>query len=319
MCKIKIIGCGGSGANIVNLLEGKEKTEVYLINSDSAALKKSKVKNKILIGNGFGCGGNIEKAKEYAKNSIEEFREILKDTDIIFITTGMGGGTGSAVASVIAQLANELDIFTISIVTKPFTVEGEERTANAKVGIEELRRYSDALFVVSNDKFYPLTDSKSRYEKGFEMIDDTIRVMIDSITNILKKQDIINIDFDDILFLVRDYSKELFINKEKEENIKDISKREVFLAIGKGENVEQALENAIKNQVIEYRNNILDAGKIIINIEYNNEKDCSVRDIRTLYDKIPTLFKKYKSLKIGNNQNDKLDSKIRITILASIK
>ncbi|MBR3628250.1 MAG: hypothetical protein IKN42_05330, partial [Elusimicrobia bacterium] len=259
MCKIKIIGCGGSGANIVNILEEQENIDIYLINSDSASLKKSKIKNKILIGNGLGCGGDIEKAKEYANASIEEFKKILKDTDILFITTGMGGGTGSAVALVFAQLANELDIFSVSIVTKPFTVEGEERIANAKAGIEELRRYSDALFVVSNDKIYPLTDSKSRYEKGFEMIDDTIRVMIDSIISIFKKQDIINIDLDDILFLIRDYSKELFIDRNKRDNIKDNYQREVFLAIGKGENVEQALENAIKNQVIEYKNNILDA------------------------------------------------------------
>ena len=299
--KIKVIAVGGSGTMVANLLEGQKNIDVYLINSDSASLKKSKVQNKILIGNiGLGCGGNIERAKEYAKSSINEFKDILKDTDVVFITTGLGGGTGSAIAPIIAKLAKDLGILSISIVTKPFAVEGKERIENANIGVKELKKYTGALIVVPNDTILPLMDSKSEYEKGFEMVDDIIRIMIESVVDMLTKQNPINIDFADI------------------RNIIDDSK-EVFLAIGGGNNIEEAFDNAIKDNFTENEKNILDANKIIMNIEYADEKDLYIGDIRKIYDKVHTMFNFFKSFKMGHNKNNNLVSKIKVTILASIK
>ena len=301
MCKIKVVGCGGSGTMVVNILEKQKNVDIWLINSDSVSLRKSKAENKILIGStGLGCGGDIERAKEFAQNSINEFKEMLKDTDVVFITTGIGGGTGSAVAPVIAKLAKELGVFSISIITKPFIAEGKERVDTANKCIAELKKYTNALFVIPNDKIFTLIDSKSRYEKGFEMIDDTIRVMIEAVVDILTEKGVINIDLFDIKDVVDD-------------------SKEVFLAIGKGDNVEQALDNAIKNQIMEYKNNILDTNRILINVEYTDENNFNVGDIKKIYNEVLKRFKKYKSLKVGNIQNDKLDSKIRVIIIASIK
>lgn len=301
MCKIKVVCCGGSGTMVANLLEGQENIDVCLINSDRASLKISKVQNKILIGNtGLGCGGDIERAKEYAKSSINEFKDMLKDTDVVFITTGMGGGTGSAIAPVIAKLTKDLRILSISIVTKPFAVEGKERIENANICVKELKKYTDALIVVPNDTVLPLIDSKSKYEKGFEMLDDIIRIMIESVADMLTKGGKIDIDFTDI------------------RNIIDDSK-EVFLAIGGGNNIEQAFDNAINDKFTENEKNILDANRIIMNIEYADENDLYIGDINKIYDKVHTMFKFFKSFKMGHKKNNNLISKIKVTIMASIK
>ena len=181
MCKIKVVGCGGSGANVVNSLAETDNFETYIINSDSASLKKSKVKNKILIGNGLGCGCSIKKAKRYLEQANSEIKNILKDTDLLILTTGMGGGTGTAAVCEIAKIAKEQNIPTIAVITKPFVFEGLARVTNAEKGITELKEYTNTIFVLKNDNILNCIYKEISCEMMFSFIDNIMDVIITSI------------------------------------------------------------------------------------------------------------------------------------------
>ena len=207
---IKIIGVGGAGTNAVSRMVMANITgvQLYAVNTDVGSLKKCSADTKVPIGTGLGVGGDPIKGERYAEESIDKFREMLQCADMIFITTGMGGGTGTGAAPIIAKVAREMDIelkkigkpgiLIIGVVTRPFTAEGSERVSNANKGIAKLREYTDALIVIPNDKIFSLIDEKTHYEQGFVFIDDVLRRAIESITDTITKTGIINIDFADI-------------------------------------------------------------------------------------------------------------------------
>ncbi len=178
---IKVIGVGGGGGNAVNRMidAGLRGVEFIAINTDKQALYLSKAETKIQIGEkltkGLGAGANPEIGKKAAEESREEIERIIKGADMIFITSGMGGGTGTGAAPVVAEIAKELGILTVGVVTKPFTFEGRKRMAHAEMGIEELKKHVDALITIPNDRLLQVVEKKTSMIDAFKLADDVLR------------------------------------------------------------------------------------------------------------------------------------------------
>lgn len=301
VANIKIIGVGGAGTNAITRMVTANISDVQLfaVNTDSGSLKKSATENRIEIGTGLGVGGDPIKGEKYAEEAIEQFRDMLQGADMVFITTGMGGGTGTGAAPVIARVSKELGILTVGVVTRPFTAEGSERVSNANKGIAKLREYTDALIVIPNDKIFTLVDEKTHYEKGFEVIDDVLRRAIESITDTITKTGTINIDFADV--------KGVLSNADN-----------AIIGLGDGQTFEEAFNNAITNKFVEGED-IVNANRILINISYSSMNEIAVGDVKLAYAYVQKEFKHYAALKVGNIENNELDTKIRVAIIASFQ
>lgn len=202
--RIKVIGCGGAGTNAVNrmITEHLEWVECIAVNTDAQALGNSLAPTKINIGpnvsKGLGAGSDPEIGRKAAEESLEEIKKHLQDTDMVFITAGMGGGTGTWSAPVIANLAKEMGILTIGVVTKPFGFEGKKRLQNAVEGIEKLKASVDSLIIIPNDKIFNIVDKKTTFKQAFLLIDKVLLLWVQGITDLIIKHGEINTDFADI-------------------------------------------------------------------------------------------------------------------------
>ncbi|MDE0471064.1 MAG: cell division protein FtsZ, partial [Ekhidna sp.] len=201
---IKVVGVGGGGSNAVNHMHGLgiKDVEFVVCNTDHQALESSSVPMKLQIGSnltgGLGAGANPEKGRSAAIESKEEIRDLLaQDTKMIFITAGMGGGTGTGAAPVIAQVARELDILTVGIVTAPFTFEGLKKMAAAEAGIKELKKYCDTVIVIMNDKLREIYGNLSISE-AFGKADDILTTAAKGIAEIITVPGYVNVDFEDV-------------------------------------------------------------------------------------------------------------------------
>ncbi|MCQ2385226.1 MAG: cell division protein FtsZ [Clostridia bacterium] len=205
--RIKVIGVGGGGGNAVNRMISTDirGVEFVTVNTDSQALHTSSASQKILIGeNGFGAGSDPAKGRAAAESSEEAIREVLKDTDMVFITSGMGGGTGTGAAPVIAKLAREMNILTVGIVTKPFSFEGKRRMAQAEEGIRNLKEYVDALIVIPNERLKQVSDTHITMINAFEIADDVLRLGVQSVSELINVPGFINLDFADVTAVMKD-------------------------------------------------------------------------------------------------------------------
>ena len=204
LAMIKVVGVGGGGSNAVNRMieEGLGGVEFIAINTDSQALMLSNARNRIRIGEkltrGLGAGGNPEIGKKAAEESADELYEVLRGADMVFITCGMGGGTGTGAAPVLAQVAKELGALTIGVVTRPFTFEGAKRIQTAELGIEELKSKVDTLIVIPNDRLLQIMDKKTPLNEAFRMADDVLRQGIQGISEVITVPGLINLDFADV-------------------------------------------------------------------------------------------------------------------------
>ena len=202
--KIKIIGVGGGGGNAVNRMVAAnvQGVDIYALNTDKLAFRKSEVANKIIIGEkitkGFGAGANPQIGARAAEESIDEIRDILEGTDMLFITAGMGGGTGTGAAPVVARMAREMDILTIGIVTKPFGFEGKRRMEQAEKGIAELAQYVDSLVVIPNERLKQISTAKISLSNAFSTADDVLRRGVQSISDLINVPGFVNLDFADV-------------------------------------------------------------------------------------------------------------------------
>lgn len=202
--RIRVIGVGGSGNNAVNhMIANKIKgVEFIAINSDAQDLHNSLAKKKIHIGKnltrGLGAGGNPEMGRKAAEETREEIANSLKGTDMIFITGGMGGGTGTGAAPVVAKIARESGALTVGVVTKPFLFEGQERMRLAMQGIEELKKEVDALITIPNDRLLAIVDKETTVKNAFGMCDDILKQAVEGISDLITMPGIINVDFADI-------------------------------------------------------------------------------------------------------------------------
>jgi cell division protein FtsZ len=202
--QIKVVGVGGGGGNAVNRMvnEGLGGVEFVSVNTDNQALMLSKAKTRVRIGDkltrGLGAGGNPEIGRKAAEESSEELYEVLRGADMVFIAGGMGGGTGTGAAPVIAQIAKELGALTIGVVTRPFTFEGTRRAQAAEAGIESLKSQVDTLIVIPNDRLLQIADKRASLQQAFSLADDVLRQGIQGISELITVPALINLDFADV-------------------------------------------------------------------------------------------------------------------------
>ncbi|MBQ2712586.1 MAG: cell division protein FtsZ [Clostridia bacterium] len=241
IAQIKVIGVGGGGNNAVNrMINANIKSAKFIaINTDQQALYASKAQTRIQIGEkstkGLGAGGNPEMGAKAAEESRELITDTIRDADLLFITAGMGGGTGTGAAPVVASIARELGILTVAVVTKPFGFEGRKRAANAQKGIEELRKYVDTLVIIPNDKLLQVLPKGISIVDAFRTADEVLRQSIQGISDLIVQPAMINLDFADV--------KTVMQNK---------GMAHMGIGTAKGENkVLKAVQSAVKSPLLE--------------------------------------------------------------------
>ena len=207
---IKVVGVGGGGNNAVNRMIASDVkgVEFIAINTDKQALKKSIAPIQLAIGekitNGFGAGSNPEIGKRAADEAYAEIKQLLSGADMVFITAGMGGGTGTGATPFVAKAAKELDILTVAVVTTPFAFEGKKRMLQAEVGIKELGEYVDSLVVIPNERLKLVADSRISLATAFSEADEVLRRGVQSISDLINNLGFINIDFADVTSILKD-------------------------------------------------------------------------------------------------------------------
>ncbi len=202
--RIKVVGVGGGGCNAVNRMieEGLGGIEFITVNTDAQALLLSKAPTRVRVGEkvtrGLGAGGDPEMGRKAAEESAEELYEVLRGSDMVFVTSGLGGGTGTGAAPIVAQIAKEVGALTIGVVTRPFTFEGSRRQKSAEDGISKLKEHADTLIVIPNDRLLQIVDKRASLQEAFRTADDVLRQGIQGISELITVPGLINLDFADV-------------------------------------------------------------------------------------------------------------------------
>ena len=301
--RLKVVGVGGAGNNAINrMVEDKIKNvEFIAINTENKMLQLSKADRTIQIGKettkGLSTGGSVEIGERAAKENAEEIRRALEGTDMLFITAGMGGGTGTGAAPVVAEIAKSLGILTIGIVTKPFIFEGIRRMNQARKGIEAIKKYVDALIVISNDQLLKTIDKKSTMIAAFRVADNTLKQGILGITNLLNTTGLVNVDFNDIKAVMQNTG---------------MAHLGMCEATGEGAIVE-AVKGAALNSLSETK---IDGAKgVIVNI--SGSKELSLADMNIAITDIQDVIDENANVIFGTIIDEKLKDKIVATIIAT--
>lgn len=298
--RIKVIGVGGGGNNAVtNIIKDKVKNiETFLINTETKILQRAETKNVLQIGkettNGLGAGANDLVGEKAALESENEIRELLENTDMLFLTAGMGGGTGTGALPVVARIAKEMEILTVAIVTKPFIFEGRGRISRAERGIEKLKDNVNALIVICNDKL----DPKATMQESFKVADNVLKQGIQSVTDIITSVGEINLDFADIK-TVLDY------------------KGKGYMGIGKGQGenaVVEATKKAIDNPLTEYQ--IDNAKGIIFNVT-GGEKALKLNEVNTAIGLVNNRVDANADVIFGTVVDDNMEDEVVVTVIAT--
>jgi len=306
VCIMKVVGVGGGGNNAVNrMIEEKlDGVEFIAINTDKQVLygdAGSKAGLKIQIGEkltkGLGAGANPEIGKKAAEESTEEIKQALKDTNMVFITSGMGGGTGTGAAPVVASVAKDMGILTVGVVTKPFRFEGKRRMEQAEIGIETLKECVDALVIIPNEKLLEVSDNKTSMQGAFKMADDVLGQSVKGISDLITHPGFINLDFADIKSVMGDTGI-------------------VHMGIGRasGENrAENAAKLAINSPLLE--TTIDGATKAMVNIAGSN--DMTLFEVNSAMDLIYQLVDKDANIIFGTSIDDSLNDEVVVTVVAT--
>ncbi len=202
--RIKVVGVGGGGCNAVNrmIAEGIQGVEFVAVNTDAQALLLSKAPTKVRIGDkltrGLGAGGNPDVGRKSAEETAEELYNVMKGADMVFVTAGLGGGTGTGAAPIVAQISKEVGALTIGVVTRPFTFEGARRMQSAETGMDMLKEHADTLIVIPNDRLLQIVDKKASLSDAFRLADDVLRQGIQGISELITVPGLINLDFADV-------------------------------------------------------------------------------------------------------------------------
>src|SRR5512136_1075931 len=202
--RIKVVGIGGGGCNAIDRMidEGLQGVDFVAVNTDAQALMLSKAPTRVRVGEkltrGLGSGGDPDMGRKATEESSEDMYEVLRGADMVFITCGMGGGTGTGGAPIVAQVAKELGALTIGVVTRPFTFEGSRRIQSAEAGIEALKSQVDTLIVIPNDRLLQIVDKRASLQQAFGMADDVLRQGIQGISELITVPGLINLDFADV-------------------------------------------------------------------------------------------------------------------------
>ncbi len=303
ICKIKVIGIGGGGNNAVNrmIYAGITSASFVAINTDKQALLMSKAPSRLQIGEkltrGLGAGADPEVGRKAADESKELIEEILKDTDLVFVTAGMGGGTGTGAAPVVASIAKEMGILTIAVVTKPFRFEGKKRMENAENGIKELKNVVDTLVVIPNDKLLTIVPKNTPIIEAFKTADDVLRQGIQGISDLIVTSSLINLDFADV--------KAIMKNK---------GLAHMGLGRGKGENrTIEAVRQAVSSPLLE--TTIEGATGIILNIK--GSPNLTLDEVYESADLVKEVVDPSCNIIFGSGIDPKMDDEVEITVIAT--
>ena len=300
---IKVIGVGGAGNNAVNrMLDwGIKNVDFISVNTDRQALQKSKANTKIQIGEkitrGLGAGANPDIGAQSAEESKQEITEVLRGADMVFVTAGMGGGTGTGAAPTVAGLAKEMGILTIGVVTKPFTFEGKKRLAQAERGIESLKGKVDTLIVIPNDKLLQVIDRKTSMAEAFMMADDVLRQGVQGISDLITVTGAINLDFADVKTIMQNTGM-------------------AHMGIGRasGENkAEDAAKQAIQSPLLE--TTIEGARGVIINVTGGD--DLGLQEVNTAAELIQRSVDPEANIIFGTVVDESMKDEIQITVIAT--
>ncbi len=300
---IKVIGVGGAGNNAINRMieSGIKGVEFIAVNTDRQVLQKSEAGTKIQIGEkitrGLGAGANPDIGAQSAEESKSEIAEALRGADMVFVTAGMGGGTGTGAAPIVAQTARELGILTIGVVTKPFTFEGKKRLSQAERGIDSLKGRVDALVVIPNDKLLQIIDRKTTVIEAFQMADDVLRQGVQGISDLITITGEVNLDFADV--------KTIMLNTGM-----------AHMGVGRasGENrAEDAAKEAIQSPLLE--TSIEGARGVIINI--TGGEDLGLQEVNTAAELIQRSVDPEANIIFGTVKDDSMSDEILITVIAT--
>ena len=301
--KIKVLGVGGGGSNAVNRMidANVSSAEFVAINTDEQALKISKAEKRLQIGarltGGKGAGAVPEVGRKAAEESKSSLTEILKGSDMVFITAGMGGGTGTGAAPVIAQIAKELGILTVGIVTKPFLFEGKTRMKNAEMGIAELRKYVDTIVIIPNERLLTILPEKTTLVDAFRYADDVLRQGIQGISDLIVFPGMINLDFADI-----------------ETIMKNRGVAHMGIGRGKGDNKTlEAVRQAVAAPLIE--TTIEGATGVVLNIKGGN--DITLREVTEAANMVREVIDPNCNLIFGSSIDPDMRDEVEITIIAT--
>ena len=299
--KVYVVGVGGAGNNAVNRISARLKYPVsyFAVNTDEAVLNDSQVENRIQIGKkltkGFGAGGNAEIGRSSAEESDEDIFAALKDANMVILTCGMGGGTGTGATPIIAQMCKEAGILTMAVVTTPFSFESRPRYSQAEAGIEQLRQYVDMLVTVRNDRLIEMSEKPITVETAFQEADEVLAHVIEGITSIIFKKGVVNLDFNDLSATLRDSG-------------------DGYLGISRGtddENLMEIFKRAIESPLME--GDYSSANRILINTSGNVD----VRQLHEAIQYIRGMVSENANVMWGTVDNKEADNEIVITFIAT--
>ena len=301
--KIKVIGVGGGGNNAVNRMiqSGIQSATFVAVNTDKQALYLSQAQERVQIGEkitkGLGAGANPEVGRQAAEESREVIREVLKGTDMVFITAGMGGGTGTGAAPVIATIAKEMGILTVAVVTKPFSFEGQRRMENAEAGIAALRDNVDTLVIIPNDKLTQNFSKSVSILEAFNHADDVLRQGILGITNIIVVPSLINLDFADI--------KTVMANR---------GLAHMGLGVGRGESrTLDAVRQAVYSPLLE--TTIEGSTGLIINV--TGGPSLTLAEVQSAVSLVQEIVDKKATVVFGTHIQEDIEDEVQVTIIAT--
>ncbi len=303
ICNIKVVGVGGGGNNAVNRMVASGITGAYFVavNTDMKDLMMSNADEVIQIGKnltkGLGAGSNPDVGKAAAEESIDDIRKMLQGTNLVFITTGFGGGTGSGAAPVIARIAKEMGILTIGVVTKPFKFEGPKRAQNAEQSMQEMKKYVDSLVVIPNDKLYTLFNKEVSFVDAFRYADDVLHQAIQGVTEVISVTGLITLDFADVSTIMKD-------------------KGIAHMGIGKGRGANKTIEavrQAVTSQLLE--TSIEGATGILINI--TGGRDLTLSEVYEAVDLVRDVADKNCNIIFGANVNNDVSGETEVTVIAT--
>ncbi len=300
---IKVIGVGGGGSNAVNRMVDAqvEGVEFVVVNTDKQALELSKAKTKIQIGEkitrGMGAGANPEVGRKAAEESRGEIEKAVKDANMVFVTAGMGGGTGTGAAPVVADIAKQMGILTVGIVTKPFAFEGRRRMTQAESGISALTECVDTIIVIPNDRLLTISSAKTLFTEAFKMADESLRQGVQGVSDLIYRPGTINVDFADVTSIM-----------------KDAGLAHMGIGRAKGDNrAEEAARIAIESPLLE--TSIDGATGVLINI--TGGPDLTLFEINSATTLIQNCADANANIIFGTAIDNKMEDEISVTVIAT--
>ena len=300
---IKVVGVGGGGNNVVNRMvkTGTKGVDFIAVNTDKQALAVSSATYKIQIGekltNGQGAGSDPEVGRKSAEENRTQISKALEDADMVFITAGMGGGTGTGAAPIVADIAKELGVLTVGVVTKPFRFEGMRRMKQAEGGITELRNKVDSLVIIPNERLKLATDQKITMVNAFEIADDVLQQAVQSISDLIKNTGFINLDFADVSAVMKDAGR---------------AHMGVGRAAGKNK-AEDAAKMAISSPLLE--TSINGAKGVLINV--TGSMDIGLEEVETAANLVQEAAHPEANIIFGAAFDDTLEDELRVTVIAT--